>query len=152
MLYHHFRGEDAAALEATVDAMFAADVVGEYPMLIGYLVSSAMRSRTDETIQIMATGLTVQGTAHRSSPATTQPVTRDKVVELIRVLLKDEPLRQQHRRAFASERLVYLANLHPQERDVWAGGILEQYLAVMDEAIEASRRPGLTPMKAQSGP
>ena len=151
ILYHHFHGDDAAALETTQDTLFAADAIGECPQLIGHLMASIQRSFADERIQIIATGLTIQDAAHPSNPGATHPAKREQVEAIIRVLLDDEHLRQQYRQAFESERMVTLANnFHDHSPEGAAPGI--DYFDVMDEAIEASRRPRLTPMPAQKGP
>lgn len=154
IVYHHVRGDDAAALGTAQDALFAADVMGECPFLVGYLVTVGMRAMTDESIQVIATGLTIQDVSHPSNPKATHPAKREQVEKLIRALLDDERLRQQCRKAFESERAVTLANaLSPQPGiPAWDRGALEKYLSVMDEAIESSRQPCLTAMPVPEGP
>lgn len=145
-LYHHFRGDDATALAAMQDMLFYTDAMGDHPLLIGYLFTSIEKSVASKNIQLIAAGLTIREAAHPANPAAPNPARREDVQKLIRYLLDDEPLRQQYRKALASERLVHLINA-PQPISEAQEPYMFTYTAVMDEAIEASRSPYLPPVQ-----
>ena len=145
-LYHHFCGDDAAAMAAMQDILFCGDAMADYPLMIGYLVASINRSVASKSIHVIAGGLTIRDAAHPADPVALNPARREDVQKVIRWLLDDETLRQQYRKALAAERLVFLVNAKSRQASEAQDRYNSTYTAVMDEAIEASRSPHLPPL------
>lgn len=106
-LHHHHAGRDDETAETLLDALDQAQKVGMKPLLIGYLVATAIDGLTCSTIERVAPDLAVcerlipyvdrDGCSHRS-----------QVEEVITVLLDESAIRKALVRAMQCERMFQL--------------------------------------------
>lgn len=89
-LYHHFRGDDAAALETISDLLFLSDATAEYPFLVAKLVAEGIRSLAVNRLLVICIDLKISPSENRATSIPAGPASKAQVELLIATLLHDE--------------------------------------------------------------
>ena len=118
-LYHHFRGDDAAALQCIQDGLSLADAVDKQPLLVSHLVANGIRALLVCRLQIIATGLTVQPALPVSDGGIKASTTAEPARVLIHTLLNDDASYRSLRRSLEGERVFIVETVASTTRSVY---------------------------------
>lgn len=98
-LYAHVTGDDAEAIDRTLDVMHLAASLRGDPMIVSQLVATGIEALAMSNLQVIAPGLRFDTTA-------THPATKPQIRSVIALLLDEEPIWQGTRASIAGEHAI----------------------------------------------
>ncbi len=102
-LYHHFRGDDSAALENINDLLFLSDATAGRPFLVAKLVGQGIRALAVDRVLVISTEIQVSPGDDQVTSMPAAPASRAQVRSLIKTLLQDEVIGQWYASAIYEE-------------------------------------------------
>src|SRR5207249_1927930 len=105
-IYEHLQHNDAGALDHIEELLFQVRAIDHESFLINHLVAVGIQALTDARIELIAPGLTIDGSATPATAPASRPASRAQIKRIIAQFLDDQTQAQALQRTFRGEQMA----------------------------------------------